>query len=110
MRSRNFVIFAGAVAAVLILALLLRQPVTQRVVPDDQNIIVAKSDYHLSETHVNDLVVMGSSSVVIDQNRTFVSAMETRVTGVEKSVRRRLWLTAGLQSGVRLALAFLSFR
>jgi len=36
--------------------------------------------------------------------------METRVTGVEKSVRRRLWLTAGLQSGVRLALAFLSFR
>src|SRR3954454_2844878 len=68
MRSRNFVIFAGAVAAVLILALLLRQPVTQRAVPDDRNIIVAKSDYHLSEAHPDDLVVVGSSSVNIDLN------------------------------------------
>ena len=65
MRSRNFVIFAGAVAAVLILALLLRQPVTQRAVLDDKNIIV-KSDYHVSDTHTGDLVVMGSSSVGID--------------------------------------------
>ncbi|MBI1257504.1 MAG: hypothetical protein GC204_08540 [Chloroflexi bacterium] len=65
MRSRNFVIFAGAVAAVFVLALLLRQPVTQRAVIDDQNILV-KSDYHVSTAHPGDLVVMGSRTVAID--------------------------------------------
>ena len=65
MRSRNFVIFAGAVAAVFVLALLLRQPVTQRAVIDDQNILV-KSDYHVSTAHDGDLVVMGSTVAIDD--------------------------------------------
>ncbi|MEO8396887.1 MAG: hypothetical protein ABI700_28085 [Chloroflexota bacterium] len=65
MRSRNVVIFAGAVAAVFVLALLLRQPVTQRVTVDDN--IIVQSDYQLSEAHDADLVVLGSNTVTINQ-------------------------------------------
>ncbi len=57
MRSRrNLLVFAAAVIGVLVLALLLRQPVAQRAVPDD-NVIL--QSYTLTGAHPDDLVIAG---------------------------------------------------
>ncbi len=72
MRSRrNFLIFAGAVIGVLVLALLVRQPVAQRTELDGNNVIF-QDNYRLSGDHLNDLVA-GGQQVDLDAG--------SRVTG-----------------------------
>ncbi len=56
---RNPMIFIAAVAVVLVLAALAHQPVTQRETPD-QNVIL-NSNYQLTGTHDDDLVVVGTN-------------------------------------------------
>lgn len=68
MRSRrNFLVFAGAVIGVLILALLLRQPFAQRAVMDEKNVIL--QSYTLTENHPDDLVVFGETIALAPDSR-----------------------------------------
>ncbi len=62
---RNSTILIAAVAVVLVLAALAHQPVTQRETPD-QNVIL-DSNYQLTGTHDDDLVVVGTN---INLNRS----------------------------------------
>src|SRR5450432_2206232 len=62
---RNFMIFAGVVGGVLILALLAHQSVAQHEALDSRNVIF-ESNYHLSDTHDDDLVVMSTTLLSLD--------------------------------------------
>ncbi|MCZ2094840.1 MAG: polymer-forming cytoskeletal protein [Anaerolineae bacterium] len=59
MRGRNFLVFAGAVVGILILALLVRQPFLQRATPDEKNVIF--ESYTLTERHAGDLAIFGGT-------------------------------------------------
>lgn len=67
MRGRNFLVFAGAVIGVLILALLVRQPFMQRATPDEKNVVF--QSYTLSDSHPDDLVVFGETIALDEGSR-----------------------------------------
>ena len=74
MRSRrNLLIFGAAVVVVLALTALAHQIVIPRDVID-QNNIIAKENYRLTETHPGDLVVLGTSISLDDTSRVTGSA------------------------------------